>query len=59
MPIVFDEINAEVAPPAEPRRGGDEAPAREGGEAGAQQPLDELRMTLALLHERELRCKAD
>lgn len=56
MPIVFDEISAEIAPPS--------------GTAGAQQqqapdaaaapdPVEQVRQALALLREREARSLAD
>ena len=60
MPIVFDEISAEVAPQAENQRGsggsGSDPPSADAQPADS---IDNLRSILALLREREARCSAD
>jgi len=58
MPIVFDEISAEIAPPA----GGTEAGAGSAPTAppgDAPDPLEQVRRALTLLREREARSLAD
>ncbi len=59
MPIVFDEITAEVAPPPDSQRGAPDSDA--DAASAAAQPADpnQLRSMLALLREREARSFAD
>ena len=57
MPIVFDEVTAEIAPPAESRSGAQDDPGAR--EAPQPDPVATLRRALALLAEREARCRAD
>lgn len=57
MPIVFDEVTADIAPPPAPA----EAPAAGAAPAGASE-VDvqrQLRQSLALLQEREARLFTD
>lgn len=59
MPIVFEEVTGEIAPPRteQPSRRGDATPARE-----QESPLEleaKLRRQLALMAERDQRCLAD
>ena len=57
MPIVFDEVTADIAPPA------DAAPAPSGDAAApsfdSADPVEQVRRALALLREREARLIAD
>lgn len=60
MPIVFDEISAEVAPPGEGQRHDGDAPSdRSAADAQPADNAHQLRSMLALLAEREARCFAD
>lgn len=60
MPIVFDEITAEVAPPADSQRGsGGSGGEQSSAETQSPDSADNLRSMLALLLEREARCRAD
>ncbi len=56
MPIVFDEISAEIAPP--PAARDTPAPATPAA-AGEVDAMAQLRQSLALLQEREARLIAD
>lgn len=57
MPIVFDEVTAEIAPPAETSgRGGTQEPSARDA---APDPVEQVRHALALLREREARSRAD
>ena len=57
MPIVFDEVTADIAPPA------DAAPDASGNAAAPgsdnADPVEQVRRALALLREREARLIAD
>lgn len=57
MPIFFDEVSAEIAPPdaAAAADGARRAPAP----AAAPDPVEQVRHALALLREREARAVAD
>lgn len=57
MPIVFDEVTADIAPPADSRGAAEDAPG--AGDTPPPDPLATLRRTLAVLAEREARLRAD
>lgn len=56
MPIVFDEVTADIAPPADAAAGPGSAAAPQ---ASAPDPVEQVRQALALLREREARLIAD
>ena len=56
MPIVFEEISAEIAPPQDAAGAASQPPPPPGE---AADPLETLRHALALLGERALRLVAD
>ena len=57
MPIVFDEVTAEIAPPPESAAGS--TTTAPGARPEAPDPVEQVRHALALLHEREARAIAD
>lgn len=59
MPIVFDEVSAEIAPP--PAGGPSDAAALQppSSDAAAADAVEQVRRALALLHERAARSLAD
>lgn len=56
MPITFDEVSAEIAPPGADAQA---APARPAAPAAGPDPVEQVRRALALLREREARAVAD
>ena len=56
MPVVFDEVNAEIKPE---RRGDAEPPAATGQATNPAELADQLRRELALLEQRRARLSAD
>ena len=59
MPIVFDEVSAEIAPPPAAGVPADTTAAPPPADAAAADAVEQVRRALALLHERAARSLAD
>ena len=59
MPIVFEEVSAEIAPPPAGGPADAAAVAPPPGDAAAADAVEQVRRALALLHERAARSLAD